>query len=83
MSTLLKRMASWMAIAAAYLQRSYQVMQQQESASIACMEGLHVGQDLHSIAQARQAVQVAVSEHLYCLAYNAWRGCMWGGPLTA
>ena len=62
LSMLLKRMALWMANAAAYLQRCHQVMQQ-HSAGVAHMEGLDAGQELNSIAQARQALQVC--SHLF------------------
>ena len=57
LSQLLKRMASWIASAATYLQRCHRATQD-GSASTAYMEGLDPGQHLNSIAQARQAVQV-------------------------
>ena len=58
-------MASWMATAATYLQRCYQVTQQDASASSAYMEGLDPGQRLSSIALARQALQVTKQPSLH------------------
>ena len=64
LSVLLKRMASWVATAAMYLQRCYQVTQQDGSASSAYMEGLDPGHRLSSIALARQALQVTQASPL-------------------
>ena len=57
LSVLLKRMASWAATAAMYLQRCHQAAQD-GSASTAYMEGLDPSHHLNSIAEARQALQV-------------------------
>lgn len=53
-----------MAEAAVYLQRCHMAKQQGHDASAACLEGLDVRQDLGSIAQARQALQVMVPSRL-------------------
>lgn len=58
MSVLLKRITGWMAEAAVYLQRCHVARHQGTDASNASMEGLEIGHDLGSIAQARQALQV-------------------------
>lgn len=55
-----------MAEAAVYLPRCHVAKQQGNDASAACLEGFDVRQDLSSLAQARQALQVMGATGLSC-----------------
>lgn len=76
MSVLLKRLTGWMAEAAVYLQRCHMAKHQGSAASVASLEGLDVRQDLGSIAEARQALQVGchlASCHMTVIAMTFFR----------
>ncbi|KAL3145911.1 hypothetical protein ABBQ38_015279 [Trebouxia sp. C0009 RCD-2024] len=71
---LLKRMAGWVGGAAMHLQRCHQVTQD-GSPSNAYMEGLHPGQHLASIAQARQALQASPVCHMATIFVHIIKAC--------